>query len=196
MLRGKVNKLDAVLYTHPHKDHVAGLDDIRAYNFFQNKPVDVYANSLTEEALKREFPYIFADIKYEGIPSINLYTINDDPFVIGDIPIIPIVVWHLKMPVYGFRIGDFTYITDANRIEEDEKEKIKGSEILVLNALRHKKHLSHFTLDEAIALSDELQIPETYFTHISHQLGLHEEINKTLPAGKELAFDGLKLTIK
>jgi phosphoribosyl 1,2-cyclic phosphate phosphodiesterase len=196
MLRGKVNKLDAVLYTHPHKDHVAGLDDIRAYNFFQKKPVDVYANSLTEQALKREFPYIFEDVKYEGIPSINLYTINDDPFVIGDIPVIPIVTWHFKMPVYGFRIGNFTYITDANRIEEDEKEKIKGSEILVLNALRHKKHLSHFTLDEAIVLSDELKIPETYFTHISHQLGTHDEVSQTLPVTKHLAFDGLTLHLK
>jgi len=118
MLRESVDKLDAILYTHPHKDHVAGLDDIRAYNFFQNKPVDVFANSLTEEALKREFPYIFADAKYEGIPSINLYTITDSPFIIGNIPVTPIVVWHLKMPVYGFRIGNFTYITDANRIEK------------------------------------------------------------------------------
>jgi phosphoribosyl 1,2-cyclic phosphate phosphodiesterase len=196
MLRESVDKLDAVLYTHPHKDHVAGLDDIRAYNFFQNKPVDVYANSLTEEALKREFPYIFADAKYEGIPSINLYTITDSPFIIGNIPVTPIVVWHLKMPVYGFRIGNFTYITDANRIDDDEKEKIKGSEILVLNALRHKKHLSHFTLDEAILLSDELKIPTTYFTHISHQLGTHQKVSKTLPPNKFLAYDGLRLHLK
>ncbi|MBK7882883.1 MAG: MBL fold metallo-hydrolase [Chitinophagaceae bacterium] len=196
MLRERITKLDAVLYTHPHKDHVAGLDDIRAYNFFQNKPVDVYANSLTEEALKREFPYIFADKKYEGIPSINLFTIDNTPFFIGDIPVLPILVWHLKMPVYGFRIGNFTYITDANRIDDVEKEKITGSEILVLNALRHKKHISHFTLDEAVALSDELKVPSAYFTHISHQLGMHEEINKTLPANKHLAFDGLQLHVK
>lgn len=196
MLRESVNKLDAVLYTHHHKDHVAGLDDIRAYNFFQNKPMDVYANALTGEALKREFPYIFTTTKLEGIPSINLNTITNKTFIIGDIPVTPILVWHLKMPVFGYRIGDFCYITDANKIDDEEKEKIKGCEILVLNALRHKKHLSHFTLEEAINLSDELKIPQTYFTHISHQMGKHEAINQTLPSNKFLAYDGLRLHMK
>ena len=195
MLREQVDKLDAVLFTHPHKDHVAGLDDIRGYNFFQNKPMEVYANSLTEEALKREFAYIFSDTKYPGVPSINLNTIDTTPFCIGDIPVTPILVWHLKMPVYGFRMGNFTYITDANRIDEEEKKKIAGSQVLALNALRKESHISHFTLNEAVALTDELEIPMAYFTHISHQLGKHEEINQLLPANRQLAYDGLKINI-
>ena len=193
MLNARVKKLDAVLFTHPHKDHIAGLDDIKAFNFFQNKDMDVYANELTQRALKREFAYIFDDQKYPGIPSINLHLIDDQPFLVGDIPVIPILVYHLKMPVLGFRFGNFTYITDANRIEVEELEKILGSKILVLNALRKKKHISHFSLDEAVELSKRLKIPETYFTHISHQLGLSAEINKELPSGIQLAADGLKI---
>jgi phosphoribosyl 1,2-cyclic phosphate phosphodiesterase len=195
MLRAKVKRLDAVIFTHPHKDHVAGLDDVRAYNFFSNKAMEIYANSLTEEALKREFAYAFADFKYPGIPRININTIALDPFVIGDISVTPIATWHLKMPVLGFRFGAFTYITDANRIEESEKQKILGSKVLVLNALRKEKHISHFTLGEAVDLSHELGIPHAYFTHISHQLGKHEEINKELPENISLAYDGLELRL-
>jgi len=195
MLRAKVKNLDAVIYTHPHKDHIAGLDDIRAFNFFNHKAIDVYANEMTQKALKNEFYYVFAEHKYPGIPDINLHDMPDDLFYIGDIPIQPIKVWHLHMPVLGFRFGKFTYITDANRIDEEEKEKIKGSEVLVLNALRHKKHISHYTLPEAIELSDELQIPQTYFTHISHQLGKHADVSATLPPGKVIAYDGLELQL-
>jgi phosphoribosyl 1,2-cyclic phosphate phosphodiesterase len=195
MLRANVKKLDAVLFTHPHKDHIAGLDDVRAFNYFQKNPMEVYANSLTEEAIKREFAYVFSDKKYPGIPNINLNTIDDSPFYIGDIPVIPVLVWHLKMPVLGFRFGRFTYITDANKIDDEEKEKIKGSEVIVLNALRNTKHISHFTLDEAVAMVQELGVPKGYFTHISHQLGKHDEINKNLPHGIALAFDGQELTI-
>ena len=194
MLREQVKKLDAVLYTHPHKDHIAGLDDVKAFTFLSGNPMEIFANELTQESLKREFYYIFTDKKYPGIPEVNLNTIDLTPFLIGDIPVIPILVWHLHMPVLGFRLGDFTYITDANRMEEAEKEKIKGSKTLVLNALRHKKHLSHFTLDEAIALVQELNVSQAYFTHISHQLGKHEEINKELPNGIELAYDGMQLS--
>ena len=190
MLRADVKKLDAVLFTHPHKDHIAGLDDVRAFNYFQQKPMELYANSLTEEAIKREFAYAFSDKKYPGIPNLNLNTIDDKPFVVGDITVTPILVWHLKMPVLGFRFGKFTYITDANRIDEEEKEKIKGSEMLVLNALRKESHISHFTLDEAVAMVQELGVPTGYFTHISHQLGLHNAINNQLPHGISLAFDG------
>ncbi|MEO8821418.1 MAG: MBL fold metallo-hydrolase [Ginsengibacter sp.] len=195
MLRENVKKLDAVIFTHPHKDHIAGLDDIKAFNYFQKKAVEVYANKLTEEALRREFYYIFADKKYPGVPDINLHTITDKPFIVGDIPVIPILVYHLKMPVLAFRFGSFTYITDANRIDEEEKEKIKGSEIIVVNALRNKEHISHFTLNEAVSLVKELKIPKAYFTHISHQLGLNDEINNELPANIRLAFDGLTLNI-
>lgn len=193
MLREQVKKLDAVVFTHPHKDHIAGLDDIRAFNYLTKKPMEVYADSLTEEALRRDFYYAFSDKKYPGIPELNLNTITTDPFVVGDIPILPVPVWHLKMPVMGFRFGKFTYITDANRIEEAEKEKIRGSEVLVLNALRKEKHISHFNLEEAIALVQELNIPTAYFTHISHQLGLHEVIEKELPPGIHLAWDRLEL---
>jgi phosphoribosyl 1,2-cyclic phosphate phosphodiesterase len=195
MLRAKVDKLDAVLFTHPHKDHVAGLDDVRAYNYFQQKPMQVYANSLTEEALKREFAYAFSDKKYPGIPEISLNTIDETPFYIGDIPVKPILVWHLKMPVFGFRFGNFTYITDANRIDDAEKQKIKGSEVMVLNALRHHPHISHYTLDEAVAMVQELAVPNAYFTHISHQLGLYNDVNATLPDGMELAYDGQEILV-
>ncbi len=193
MLREHVMKLDAVLFTHPHKDHIAGLDDVRAFNFFYKPVMQIYANSLTEEAIKREFSYAFADKKYPGVPELNLNTITNEPFMIGDIPVTPVLVWHLKMPVLGFRFGKFTYITDANRIDESEKEKIRGSEVLVLNALRKQYHISHFTLAEAIDLVQELKIPAAYFTHMSHQLGKHEEIEAELPDGIHLAYDGLVL---
>lgn len=196
MLRAGVKKLDAVLFTHSHKDHIAGLDDIRAFNYFQEMPMDVYANELTQHALRKEFSYIFAEHKYPGIPDITLKNIGEDLFLIGDIPVIPIKVWHLNMPVLGFRFGDFTYITDANRIDEAEKEKIKGSSTLVLNALRRSKHISHFNLTEAVDLVKELKIPGAYFTHISHQLGLHAEINKELPGGMQLAYDNQLVTTK
>jgi phosphoribosyl 1,2-cyclic phosphate phosphodiesterase len=194
MLREQVKKLDAVLFTHPHKDHIAGLDDVKAFTFLSGNAMEVYANSITAEALKREFYYIFSDKKYPGIPEINLNLIDLEPFLIGDIPVIPILVWHLNMPVLGFRFGNFTYITDANRIDEVEKEKIKGSEVMVINALRHKKHLSHYTLNEAITLAQELKIPRVYFTHISHQLGKYDDVNGKLPEGMELTYDGLQLS--
>jgi phosphoribosyl 1,2-cyclic phosphate phosphodiesterase len=195
MLRCAVTHLDAVLFTHPHKDHIAGLDDIRAFNYFSKQPMDIYANYLTEEALRRDFYYAFEDKRYPGIPEINLHTITDRDFVVGDIPVQPVNVWHLNMPVLGFRLGDFTYITDANRIDDDEKQKITGSKVIVVNALRKEKHISHFTLSEAISLVQELKIPQAYFTHISHQLGLHEEISAELPPGIALAYDGLQFDV-
>lgn len=195
MLRINNKKLDAVLFTHPHKDHTAGLDDVRAYNFFSHKAMDVYANSLTEEALKREFAYVFSDKRYPGIPELNLVTIDETPFCIGDVKVIPIQVWHYKMPVYAFRFGDFTYITDANKIDDAEKKKIKGSKVIIVNALRREEHISHFTLQQAVDLVKELEIPTAYFTHISHQLGKHETVNATLPKGFQLAYDGLQIII-
>ena len=193
MLRTGVKKLDAVIFTHPHKDHLAGLDDVKAFNFHMKKPMEIFANSLTEEALRRDFYYAFTDTKYPGTPDLNLNTITMEPFTAGDIPVVPILVWHLRMPVLGFRFGKFTYITDANRIDDSEKEKISGSEVMVLNALRKKKHISHFNLSEAIELAQELKVKEAYFTHISHQLGLHSEIEKELPHGIYLSYDGLEL---
>jgi len=195
MLRAKVDRLDAVLFTHPHKDHIAGLDDIRAYNFFSGKPMPVFANEMTQEVIIREFPYAFTDFRYPGVPEIELNTIALDPFMIGDIPVVPIQVWHLKMPVLGFRFGSFTYITDANRIEETEKRKIRGSRYLVLNALRREKHISHFNLEEATRLAGDLQVHAAFFTHISHQLGKHADVQTELPAGIFLAYDGLEILV-
>jgi phosphoribosyl 1,2-cyclic phosphate phosphodiesterase len=195
MLREHIRHIDAVLITHSHKDHIAGVDDTRPFQFFSDKPTEIYGNKMALEGVKNEIPYAFHQLKYPGIPKVNLHEVFSEPFVIGDIPVIPISVWHYKMPVLGFRFGNFTYITDANRIDENEKKKIKGSEILVLNALRNEPHISHFTLQEAIALVKELSIPKAYFTHISHQLGLHKTVNAVLPEGIELAYDGLKIEI-
>jgi phosphoribosyl 1,2-cyclic phosphate phosphodiesterase len=195
MLRAGVKHLDAIVFTHPHKDHVAGLDDVRAYNFFSGRPMQVFANEMTQEVLIREFPYAFADTKYPGVPEIMLNTIDFEPFVVGDIPIVPILVWHMKMPVMGFRFGKFTYITDANRIEPAEMEKIKGTDVLTLNTLRKEKHISHFTLEEGIRVAAQVNARQTYFTHLSHQMGLHQEVNKELPESVELAYDGLVISL-
>lgn len=195
MLRAKVKHLEAVLITHSHKDHIAGMDDIRAFNYFQQRSIDIYATQFSQEVIIREFAYAFADFKYPGIPEINLRTITDEPFTVNGLKFIPVNVLHHKMPVMGFRFGDFTYITDANYIPEEDKEKIKGSKVLVLNALRREKHISHFTLDEAIELGKELGVPQVYLTHISHQLGLHQEVSETLPKGTALAYDGLTVEL-
>ncbi|MBV7532646.1 MBL fold metallo-hydrolase [Chitinophaga sp. sic0106] len=195
MLREKVQHLEAVLITHSHKDHIAGMDDIRAFNYFQQSPIDIYATDFSQNIIMREFAYAFADYKYPGIPEINLKMLEDEPFEVNRLTVTPIQVMHYKMPVTGFRFHDFTYITDANFIAPEEKDKIRGSKILVVNALRKEKHISHFTLDEAIALGRELEIPQVYFTHISHQLGKHADVSRELPDGMALAYDGLKLDI-
>lgn len=195
MLRASVQQLDAVLVTHHHKDHIAGMDDVKAFCYFQQKPMEVYATEPSQEALHREFSYVFAKNKYPGVPDIILNDMSGDAFMVGDIPVQPILVWHLHMPVHGFRFGKFTYITDANRIEPQEMEKIQGSEKLVLNALRHHKHISHFTLQEAIAIADEAGAKEAWFTHISHQMGLHAAISKSLPQNRHLAYDQLILKV-
>ncbi len=196
MLREEVKHLDAVLFTHPHKDHIAGLDDIRAFNYFSKQPMEIYCDSLTEEALRRDFYYAFNERRYPGLPEMELNTIGQEAFSVGDITVQPVPAWHHKMPVTGFRFGAFTYITDANRLEDEAKRIIAGSRVLVINALRKEKHLSHFSLEEAIALASELMIPEVYFTHISHQMGLHAVVEKELPPGVHLAYDKLRLEVK
>ena len=195
MLRENVSHLDAVVYTHPHKDHLAGLDDIRAFNFFSQKPMQIYADSLTEEAVRRDFYYAFTDTKYPGIPELSMNTITEDPFMVGDIPVMPIPVWHLKMPVLGFRFGQFAYITDANRIEEESMDRLRGTSIIVLNALRKEPHVSHFTLSQAVDIAKELQVEKAYFTHISHQLGKHEDVSKELPGFAALGYDGMRIEV-
>jgi phosphoribosyl 1,2-cyclic phosphate phosphodiesterase len=194
MLRTNTQRLDALLFTHEHKDHIAGMDDIRAFNYSLKQAIDVYAHVRVQEALKREFQYIFSDFKYPGVPEVNLHELKaNQALSLCGLDILPIEVMHFKLPVLGFRVSDFTYITDANSISEASKDLIRGSKVLVLNALRHETHISHFTLDEAIALAHELQIPQVYLTHISHQLGLHEQVQATLPAGISLAYDGLEI---
>ncbi|MCZ2128737.1 MAG: MBL fold metallo-hydrolase [Bacteroidia bacterium] len=196
MLRSHTKQLDALIFTHEHKDHIAGMDDIRAFNYFSQKAIEIYATERVQQALKREFYYVFSDEKYPGIPEVNLNTIKEnEPFYIDNVEFTPIQVLHYYLPVLGFRIGDFVYITDANKIEPKEMEKIKGAKVLVLNALRRQKHISHFTLDEAIELARRVGAQQTYLTHISHQLGLHDIVQKELPEGIHLAHDGLELMI-
>lgn len=196
MLRAKVKQLDALVFTHGHKDHTAGMDDVRAYNYWQKRSMDVYASQETQEILKREFQYVFNGFNYPGIPQLELHEIqNNQSFKIKALKFIPIRALHLKMEVFGFRVGDFTYITDANYLAPEEIEKIKGSRVLVLNALRFEKHISHFTVSEAISLAQKVGAEATYFTHISHQLGLHDEVNAALPKGIFLGYDGLEIEI-
>ncbi len=197
MLRTNTTKIDAVVFTHPHRDHYAGLDDIRPYNFFSGKAMPIYANDITQVAIRRDFYYAFETNKAAGLPEMQLHTIqHDQPFTIGDIHLTPIQVMHSEMPVLGFRIGEFTYITDANFIGAAELEKIKGSKILILNALRPAPHPTHFTLAEAIELATNLAVPQTYFTHFSHQIGLHQEVDPSLPKGIAMAYDGLELLVE
>lgn len=195
MLRAKVKKLDAVVYTHSHKDHIAGMDDVRAFNYSQKRDMDIYASPEVEEALKREFFYVFMTEKYPGVPSVKLHTIENKAFQIEDVPLLPIAVWHHKMPVYGFRIGNFAYITDANRIPAEEMHKLEQLDILILNALRKETHISHFNLEEALAIIHKIKPKKAYLTHISHQFGLHAEEETLLPKNVFLAYDGLELQL-
>lgn len=195
VLANDITRLDGLLFTHQHKDHVAGMDDVRSFNFMQKKAMPVYARDTVIAQLEREFAYVFAKDKYPGVPQVEVQTIANEPFEVQGITVVPIEVLHYKLPVFGFRIRDFTYITDAKYIADAEKEKIYGSKVLVLNALQHNQHISHLTLEEALDLAKELQPQQTYLTHISHRLGKHREVATTLPEGVALAYDGLTINI-
>lgn len=195
MLREKVMSLDAVVFTHEHKDHIAGMDDVRAFNYLHKKPMDVYASHHVQDALRREFFYVFSGVSYPGIPKINLHTIDKKHFSAAGMPFIPLPFMHMNLPVLGFRIGGFSYVTDANFIDSETMQLIRGSDVLVINALRKEKHISHFNLEEAVAIIEEIRPARAFLTHISHQLGKHEEVNGELPDYIRCAYDGLKVHI-
>lgn len=195
ILRAGIQRVDAVLYTHEHKDHTAGMDDIRGFNYAQKSSIPLYAQAPVIEQLKREFAYAFGEDKYPGVPEIEVHEIENQPFTIAGVTIIPILVKHYFLDVLGFRFADFTYITDANFISDEELEKVKGSKVLVINALRKTTHISHFTLDEALEVIEKIKPEKAYITHISHMMGLHAVVEKELPAHVHLAYDGLTLAI-
>jgi phosphoribosyl 1,2-cyclic phosphate phosphodiesterase len=195
MLRERVSKLDAVLLTHSHKDHIAGLDDVRAFNFLQKGGMPVYGASPTLEQVKREFYYAFQNEKYPGTPVLDLHEIDEKEFIVAGINVQPLPVTHLRMPVIGFRVGDFSYITDANFIPEETLTKLKGTKVLVLNALQKEPHVSHFTLAQAIEQAQRIGAEKTFFTHISHKMGLHKSVSKELHVSIDLAHDGLTVTL-
>jgi phosphoribosyl 1,2-cyclic phosphate phosphodiesterase len=191
MLSAGISRLDAVLFTHEHRDHIAGLDDIRSFNFIQRAPMNVFAEGRVLRALQGGFPYVFAEKKYPGVPQVIVHAIDNSTFSIGELEIVPVRLMHYHLPVLGFRIGDFAYLTDANFISEPEKRKLEGVKILVVNALRREKHISHFTLEEAVALIREINPERGYLTHISHQMGRTAELENELPQRIMAAYDGL-----
>lgn len=195
MLRERIKKLDAILFTHEHKDHIAGLDDVRAYNFLQQKDMPVYGTLAVLKQLQTEFYYAFEEHKYPGIPQLDLMEIGDQDFIIDTLKVTPLPVLHYKLPVMGFRVGDFSYITDANHIPESTFEKLKGTKVLALNALQREKHLSHFNLSEALEIASKIGAEQTYFIHISHKLGTTKAVEKELPDSVALAYDGLTIEL-
>ena len=195
MLRENVSNLDAVLYTHSHKDHVAGLDDVRSFNFKSKKAMDVFCTEDVLLSLKNEFSYIFSESKYPGIPRIDVTLINNSTFYVNRTKIIPIKALHYKLPILGFRIKNFVYLTDISEISEAEKQKMLDADLIILDSLRKEPHISHLCLEESLLLLQELKPKKAYLTHISHLMGLHDIVNKELPINIELAYDGLKIKL-
>ncbi len=195
MIREKVEDISAILFTHGHRDHIAGLDDVRAFNYVLNKTVDIYASERVIDSINKEFPYVLKEKRFFGAPQLHFHIIDNKPFTINGTLFSPIEVVHHKMPVFGFRVGDLSYITDASHIEQQEKEKIKGSKVLVINALRKSKHISHFSLEEALQVISEVKPDKAYITHLSHFMGVHQQVQESLPDNVFLAYDGLRVKI-
>ena len=193
MIREKVEDITAILFTHGHRDHIAGLDDVRAFNYVLNKTVDIFATQGVIDSINKEFPYILKEKRFFGAPQLHFHVIENAPFTINGVEFTPIEVLHHKMPVFGFRIHDFTYITDASYISDEEKKKIEGSKILVINALRKSPHISHFSLEQALDVINEVKPEKAYITHLSHFMGLHEAIEDSLPENVFIAYDGLRI---
>lgn len=196
MLRAGVKKLDAIFLTHEHKDHISGMDDLRAFNYKSQAAIDIYAEERVQNAVRKEYAYVFSENQYPGVPKMELHNIDSYNIMIREDTIIPLRIFHYRLPILGFRIGDMAYITDANYIPEETKEKLIGVKYLVINALRKEKHISHFSLGEALNFIEEISPRYAYITHIGHQMGKHEVINRELPANVTLAWDGLEVICK
>lgn len=196
MLRYDVQHLDSILITHAHRDHVGGIDDIRAFNYVQHQKMAIYGNSEAVNALKRDYAYIFAPHEYPGLPEADIYVLSgDEPFMASGEEIIPVKAMHKDLPILGYRIGNIGYVTDANFISTSELSKLKGLEVLVLNALRKEHHYSHYSLDEALEVIAQVQPCKAILTHVSHEMGLYEAVSKELPQGVMLAYDGLEVEV-
>lgn len=195
LLAHPVEKIDAVLITHEHHDHIGGMDDLRPFFFRQKKPLDIYAGTETREAIKKKYYYAFDENPYPGAPQFNLIQLENRSFSINNHQILPIFAWHGKMPVWGFRFGSFAYLTDIKEISEEEQAKLQNLEVLVLSALHHKKHHSHLSLSEALDLIRKINPGKAYLTHISHEMGKYEETKKILPENVFLGYDGLEINL-